>query len=170
MYQKHTNRKGDFIGILRTSDGALIPLVEDNTDYIAYLAWVAEGNSPGDDPDFTVADAKFLKNEEINAARLGANRSSFTHAGHEFACDDLSRSDIDGTTNTVLLTGAFPNPWPGFWKAVDNALYPISTLDDWKAFYASMGAAGAANFAKSQQLKAQLAAATTIEQVNAITW
>jgi hypothetical protein len=23
-----------------------IPMVEDNTDYIAYLAWVAEGNTP----------------------------------------------------------------------------------------------------------------------------
>ena len=31
--------------ILR-SDGWSIPFAEDNTDYIAYLAWVAEGNTP----------------------------------------------------------------------------------------------------------------------------
>lgn len=32
--------------IKRTSDGAFIPLDPENTDYIAYLAWVAAGNTP----------------------------------------------------------------------------------------------------------------------------
>jgi len=30
--------------ILRTSDNAFIPMDEANTDYQAYLAWVAQGN------------------------------------------------------------------------------------------------------------------------------
>ena len=41
MYQLTT---GD--AILRTTDGAFIPLDPANTDYAAYLAWVEEGNTP----------------------------------------------------------------------------------------------------------------------------
>lgn len=33
-------------GIRRTTDNAFIPFDESNTDYQAYLEWVAEGNTP----------------------------------------------------------------------------------------------------------------------------
>ena len=32
--------------VLRIADNALIPFDEANTDYQAYLKWVAEGNTP----------------------------------------------------------------------------------------------------------------------------
>jgi len=32
--------------MIMSSDGVLFPQVEDNTDYQAYLKWLAEGNTP----------------------------------------------------------------------------------------------------------------------------
>jgi len=48
MYKQYYSPNG-FINqtaILRTTDGAFIPFDPSNTDYQAYLAWVAEGNAP----------------------------------------------------------------------------------------------------------------------------
>ena len=42
---KLQNKEGVTISVLR-SDGWSIPFDPDNTDYQAYLAWVAEGNTP----------------------------------------------------------------------------------------------------------------------------
>jgi hypothetical protein len=46
MYKLCKNKDGQICAILRTTDGASIPTVADNTDYQAYLKWVAEGGVP----------------------------------------------------------------------------------------------------------------------------
>ena len=127
-------------------------------------------NRPAQTVAEELAAAKEAKNAEINAARLAANTSTFAHAGKVFACDQLSRSDIDGTNGFVTLYGALPPGWPGGWKAVDNTYLPINDVAAWKAFYTSMFSAGAANFAKSQALKASVDAATTLAQVRGVAW
>lgn len=118
----------------------------------------------------TLADLKAAKNTEINARRLKANRGTFSHAGKIFACDELSRSDIDGANGMIANLGSMPPGWPGGWKAVDNTVLRIATVADWKAFYGSMFASGNTNFIHAQDLKTALAAATTAAQVAAIVW
>lgn len=116
----------------------------------------------------TLADLKAAKNAAINAARLKANQSNFTFAGKQIATDPLSRSDIDGAHGIIVATGTLPAGWPGGWKAADNTICQISDVPTWLAFYGAMVAQGTANFAHAQTLKAQLAAATTPEEVEAV--
>lgn len=115
-------------------------------------------------------ELKAVKNAEINAARAAANTGTFDHVGKTFSCDALSRGDIDGVNGEVALTGALPQGFPGAWKAADNSYLPITDVPAWTAFYRAMVSQGAANFAHAQQLKAQLAAASTPEAVAAIAW
>lgn len=46
MYKLVKNSYGEINSVWRLSDNAQIPFSPDNTDYQAYLAWVAEGNEP----------------------------------------------------------------------------------------------------------------------------
>lgn len=69
-----------------------------------------------------LATLKAIKNTEINTWRAAANLSTFPHAGKHIACDELSRSDIDGVANHIGLFGEFPAGFPGAWKATDNTV------------------------------------------------
>lgn len=119
-------------------------------------------------PPIDLEDLKARKNAAINAARLKANQSHFMFAGKQIAVDPLSRSDIDAAHGAILMLGAMPGGWPGGWKAMDNSIVPIADLATWGQFYGAMVAQGTANFTRAQALKAQLAAATSAEQVAAV--
>jgi hypothetical protein len=122
------------------------------------------------DKTLDLATLKSHKNDEINRARLAANRTSFIFQGKDVACDELSRSDIDGTNGDITLTRAMPVDWVGGWKAKDNSTIPIPDVATWTLFYQAMTAQGNANFRKAQTLKTQLSAATDATQVAEIVW
>jgi len=47
MYKLHKSFTANaVIWVQRLSDGTFIPFDPDNTDYIAYLAWLEAGNTP----------------------------------------------------------------------------------------------------------------------------
>lgn len=121
----------------------------------------------------TLADLKAAKNAAIDLARERANSTTFMFQGLSIAVDPLSKGDIMGA-HGEWLTGQAPEGWPGGWKSKDKgpngeSLYvPIPDQATWLAFYRAMVAQGTANFAHSQVLKDQLAAATTAEEVAAV--
>lgn len=118
----------------------------------------------------TIEQLKERKNVDINDWRMNANYSTFPHQNKIFACDQLSRSDIDAVANCIALTGGFPPDFPGVWKATDNSYIEMQTVESFKAFYQSMTAQGTANFNRAQQLKAALIAASSAEEIAAIVW
>lgn len=118
----------------------------------------------------TLLDAKIAKGAEINAARRAALSGLFTWRGHQISHDDEARSNIESTSSYISSSGALPPGWPGYWKAEDNTLVPLTTLADWQDFLAARTARGTAIFSYSEQMKAQILAAQTIAEVDAVTW
>jgi len=132
--------------------------IRDKTpDELAYEAW-------------QLSVAKDAKNKQINKWREEANLTSFPFAGKQIACDSLSYRDIMSIAVYVLMFGDFEPGFPGVWKAMDNTYVPLATTNDFKAMYDAMVAQGTANFNHSQELKAQVAAATKTNQLDSIVW
>ena len=46
MYKLSPTYMGNQTNVIRLADGAFIPFDPANTDYQAYLLWLAEGNEP----------------------------------------------------------------------------------------------------------------------------
>ena len=121
-------------------------------------------------PAEALAKAKLEKNLQINTWRETANKTSFTFAGKQIAVDDLSTKDILFANAEINNRSALPANWVGGWKTLDNSFVAIPTIDAWRDFISAMYGQGVVNFGRSQQLKAQLAAATTLAEVEAIVW
>lgn len=159
--------------------GRVINHAEADADFAAAQGWVPAGESRIGDlwdgetftpPIIDLLKLKSEKNTEINESRLKANFSTFTHLSKTFACDQLSRSDIDGTNGFVSLYGSLPTGWPGGWKAVDNTYIAITSVNDWRSFYSSMFTQGNANFLHAQSLKTKIEQSTSTQEVQSITW
>ncbi len=164
---------GCYVQVPPESHAGRMILIDETTagDWVNYRANDARDGLVLQPPTAPALDEmKAEKNLQINAWRASANLSTFPHAGKQIACDALSRSDIDGVANNIALFGVFPDGFPGGWKATDNTMIPLADVDAFRAMYASMTAQGTENFNHAQALKAQLAAASTPEEVAAIQW
>lgn len=146
----------------RVENGALVTLPPRPSQHHVFNYATKQWEDPR-----TLADHKAVKNDAINEGRSRANQTSFTYEGKQIAVDQLSRGDIDGAHGDWLI-GNVPADWPGGWKTMDNTYVAIPDQATWFLFYKAMTAQGTANFVHAQTLKAQLAAATTPEEVEAV--
>ncbi len=71
---------GRFVGVIRLADGASIPECENNTDWIEYKEWLAQGNTPApaQTPEEIAADAARKAKEAALANILRENLPSYS--------------------------------------------------------------------------------------------
>lgn len=92
---------GSVLGIFRVSDNAHIPLDEGNSDYAAYLQWVAAGNVADPDPTFSSDSIKDRKWEDIKAQRDARKSGGVLVGNYWIHTDDSSRIQWIGIKDTA---------------------------------------------------------------------
>lgn len=139
------------------------------TDGKLWITWSIVPYSPAE-IEVEIENLKKAVNKSINDKRLEVNYKSFPYRGFDIACDQLSRSDIEGTNGLIQILKKLPDNWIGYWKATDNRLAPVKTYADWNELYLSMFNQGMVHFSHANYLKAMLADAKTYDEVKAINW
>lgn len=120
----------------------------------------------------TLAEAQAAQVQTLTAsyeAAIAAPVSCTSKAGvaKTYQADPASVSNLQ---NTLLgLQAAQATPTGFYWVAADNTQV-LFTYADLQALAAAMLAQGWAAFQKLQTLKAEVAAATTVTAVQAVTW
>lgn len=107
--------------------------------------------------------------DQAYAAAVTADIAFTTSAGvvATFQADADSQHVLAVSVQGYDMAGAVPSGF--FWKASDNTQVAF-TLEDLKGLYQAMLARGWVAFQKKTTLKAEIAGATTVAEVQAITW
>jgi hypothetical protein len=111
--------------------------------------------------------------ETVQAAAWGAMKAlrsqkeaaGFTWDGSVFDSDQVSQSRIMGAVQLAVMSPGFEIPW----TLQDNTVRTLSA-SDMMAVGAALGGHVSAIFARAQELRVEIYAATTIAAVEAITW
>lgn len=122
---------------------------------------------PPSEPEPTLDEIKQFKSQEITSACIRAIDSGFVHEGHPYDSDIVSRTNIIGTATGVQA--GIPLPEGFTWRTSDNENVPMGGPG-----IIALGAALLQHvnqqYATSWQLKAEVEAATTPDDVEAIRW
>lgn len=95
---------------------------------------------------------------------------TFTSSNGQTKSYQADQQSLSNLQNMILAFQKSQATPPGFfWVAADNSQIPF-TYADMQGLAEALGARGAAAFAKLQQLKSQLRAATTTAEAQAVAW
>lgn len=110
-----------------------------------------------------------VKLEKITTIENKRNEKCFapiTVLGHTWQVDSRSQSLL---TSAILLSEIGVTPVPSTWRSLDNIDVPV-TLADLKSIAGAAAAQTQYAYSQSWELKAAVAAASTVEEVQSIEW
>lgn len=120
-------------------------------------------------PPGALDKAKEAAKLRINIARNAAERSGFEAYGKTFDSDDDSIKRILSTSQAAAASKAAMVPLSVDWTCADNSTITLDA-DMLIALPLHMAMAGNAIHGRAKALKADIDAATTIEEIDAVVW
>lgn len=164
-------------GIVRQSDGALIPIDPRNSDYVAYLEWEALGNTPDPIPEIPVEDRRAEVWEKVKAERTRRKDGGVQVGGHWFQSDSDSRIQLlrlDQKATAALAAGGSSTDvltimgQPLYWKTTDNGLVPM-TVALAQGIATAIEVLDALAFSRGEVLRAQIDTSQDPESIDITT-
>ncbi len=113
----------------------------------------------------TLEQVQTMTWNNMKALRFQKESEGFAWDGSVFDSDQVSQSRIMGAVQLAEMNPAFEIPW----TLEDNTVRVLSA-SDMKAVGAALGAHVATIFARAQEIRTEIYAASTIAEVEAITW
>lgn len=120
-------------------------------------------------PPIQLATLKDRKKEEIKAARNAAEAAGFDYNGGRFDSDAISCQRITAAASVASMALATNQPFAITWTLQDNATMALDAAGMCGVLQA-LATYSAGLHAKAGQLKAEVDAAATAEEVAAIVW
>lgn len=160
--------------IIRLADGASIPADPANTDYVAYLAWLAEGNTPEPAPQDSIESRRATVWEKVKAERKRRTEGGVLVNTHWFQTDSDSRIQflrLDQKASAALAAGGQPTDiltvaGQGiYWKTYDNGLVPM-TVALAQGIALAVEVLDALAFARGEQLRTQIEVSGNPESID----
>lgn len=117
----------------------------------------------------TLVDHKAAKWAEVKAAREAVEFGAFAWDGSMFDCDQISQQRIQGAAQLATLASMTSAPFSIDWTLADNTVRTLNATD-MIAVGMALGAHINVQHATSRTLRAQIDAATTLAEVQAVAW
>lgn len=133
------------------------PPASSKWDKISF-SWVIE--------PITLAEAQQVKRAEIDRARDMACHENITAHGTQWQSDERSQRLL----SDVITLASAGLPLPPYWRDAHDVNMAVTSLADLLTIAGAMAAQTQNAYSKSWAMKAEVASATTIEQVAAIVW
>lgn len=143
---------------IETSQPTLLPARPSDYHYFNYIS------KQWEDPR-TLEQVQTLVWGNMKRLRTKKESAGFTWDGSVFDSDRVSQSRIMGAVQLAGMSPAFEIPW-----TLQNNSVRVLNAADMLSVGAALGAHVATIFARAQEIRTEIYAASTIAEVEAITW